>query len=370
MTGIERWESHECNKPGQMRKDCSVCKKRIAEKGNEPKGKRVATTAAVQGLMVETLKYDDGKLIENRFGFVSELTTRDTTPGLSTTSGSSIEQRGYKKVHWTERGFNTLVESSRSVLVRSVLSLKMNGTSVAFTRKGDYDPSRQPKPLLQSSGVSLLIDQTRSGTCWMQANWRVTAEGKSSVNKMTGVFPSQIIPVQEDGATSSTDVAELVTDFTEVYKTLKESTSVEQGQLLRAAEPDQCVLKVKTQRQRDTVEFTHSLLGVKGRVADDLHRQQQDSDLEDAPSDRTDIAVESGRDKVLVNHDHGSVTAMTGPNEVTVYTVRVGCDRLDEWRSGVCSLKGQNETAEITLLNTGHVETSQENSTNHAKVFA
>ena len=39
MTGIECWESHECNKPGQLRKDCSVCKKRIAEKGNKPKGR-------------------------------------------------------------------------------------------------------------------------------------------------------------------------------------------------------------------------------------------------------------------------------------------------------------------------------------------
>ena len=49
------------------------------------------------------------------------------------------------------------------------------------------------------------------------------------------------------------------------------------------------------------------------------------------PPDRTDIAAEAGRDKVLVNHNNGAV-AMTGPNEVTVYAVRVGCDRLDEWR--------------------------------------
>ena len=100
----------------------------------------------------------------------------------------------------------------------------------------------------------------------MQANWRVTVEGKSSVNKL------QSTPVQEDGSTSSTDVAELVTDSTEVYETTKESLSAEQGQLLRAAEPDQCVLKVKTQRQSDTVESTHSLLGVYGKAADDLHR--------------------------------------------------------------------------------------------------
>ena len=94
-------------------------------------------------------------------------------------------------------------------------------------------------------------DQTRSGTHWVQANWQVTVEGKSSVNKLAGVFRSQITRVQEGGATSSTDVAKPVTDSTEVHKTAKESVSVEQGQLLRAAEPDQCVLKVKTQRQRD-----------------------------------------------------------------------------------------------------------------------
>ena len=68
-----------------------------------------------------------------------------------------------------------------------------------------------------------------------------------------------------------------------------EAMHVEQGQLVRAAESDQCVLKVKTQRQRDTVEFTHSLLGVNRKAA---------------------------------------------------------------WKSDVCSLKGQNETAEITLLST------------------
>ena len=188
MIGIERWELHEWNKPGQLRKDCSVCNKRIAEKGNKPRGKRVETTGAAQGVMVETLEYDDGMLIESRFGFVSELTTRGATPPLFPISGSSIEQLGYKKEHWTERRLSTLAESSRLFLVLSVLILKMHGTSVAFTCSGDYDPNRQPKPLLQSLGVSLLNDQMRSGTRWVQANWQVTVEGKSSVNKLAGVF--------------------------------------------------------------------------------------------------------------------------------------------------------------------------------------
>ena len=147
----------------------------------------------------------------------------------------------------------------------------------------------------------------RRGTDCVQANWQVTVEGKSSVHKLAGVFPSQTASMQEGGTVSSTDVAEPVTDSTEVDRTSKESVSFEQGQLLRAAEPAQCVLRVKTQRQRDTVEFTHSLLGVNGKAADDLHRRRKDSDLEDASFDRTGIAAEAGMDKILVNHNNGAV---------------------------------------------------------------
>ena len=50
MTGSERRESYECSKLGHLRKDCSVYKKRITEKGNKPEGKRVETTAAVKGV--------------------------------------------------------------------------------------------------------------------------------------------------------------------------------------------------------------------------------------------------------------------------------------------------------------------------------
>ena len=82
-----------------------------------------------------------------------------------------------------------------------------------------------------------------------------------------------------------------------VEKTSKETVSVEQGQLLRAAEQDQCVLKVKTQRQRNIVGFTRSLLGVNGRAADDPHRRRQDardSGLDVASFDHCDIAAEVG----------------------------------------------------------------------------
>ena len=62
LAGIERWESHECNKPGQLRKDCSVYKKRSVENGNKPKGERFETTAAVRTVMVETWKYEEAQL--------------------------------------------------------------------------------------------------------------------------------------------------------------------------------------------------------------------------------------------------------------------------------------------------------------------
>ena len=236
MVGIERWESHERNKPGQLQTDYRAYKKRTAE--------RVETAAGVQRVMVETGDYDgdcayvcghevsadvqrrkkhscigDGMRIEGRFGCVCELITRVTTPPLSPIAESSVEQHGYvgtRNAHGKEHGFNTLVESGRLVPVKSVLCLEQNGTSVVFTCSGDHEPSRQPrlllKPLTQSSGVSLLTDQTRIGTFGVQANWRVTVEGKSSVNRLTEVLPSQ----------NTTDVAEPATDSTKIDKTAKE----------------------------------------------------------------------------------------------------------------------------------------------------
>ena len=127
-------------------------------------------------------------------------------------------------------------------------------------------------------------------------------------------------------------MAKRSTDSTEVYETTKES--VEQGQLPRAAEPDQCVLKVKTQRESVAVGFTHSRRSVYEKASDDLRWRRQDSDLEDASLDRTDVSAEAGIDKVLENHNNGAV-AVTGPKEVTEVVVQVGCDWLDERRLGV-----------------------------------
>ena len=48
MTGIERRESHECNKPGHLRTDCSMYKKRSVEKANKPKGKRIENSSSAR----------------------------------------------------------------------------------------------------------------------------------------------------------------------------------------------------------------------------------------------------------------------------------------------------------------------------------
>ena len=69
-----------------------------------------------------------------------------------------------------------------------------------------------------------------------------------------------------------------------------------------------------------------------------------------------------------MNHNNGAV-AVTAPKEVTEYMAQVGCDRLEEWRLGVCSLECQNETAEITLQSTVD-QTRRVKTTPHNKVFA
>ena len=104
------------------------------------------------------------------------------TSGQSATSppsaifGSSMGQRGYKKVHWTERGLNMLVESSRVGVCHECFHLETECDIGCVHCSDDYDPSRKPRPLLQSSRVFLLAEQMRSGSCRMQANWRVTVE--------------------------------------------------------------------------------------------------------------------------------------------------------------------------------------------------
>ena len=62
-----------------------------------------------------------------------------------------------------------------------------------------------------------------------------------------------------------------------------------------------------------------------------------------------------GDDRIQIWRTHHLIepmAAVTEPKEVTLCTVRFGCERFDMWRFGVRSFKCQNETADITLLNT------------------
>ena len=82
-----------------------------------------------------------------------------------------------------------------------------------------------------------MADQKRSGMWLEKAGWRVTVEDKTTVNKLAGFFPSQIVSMQEGGAVSLTDVSKQFPDAERVGEMLMECVSIEQGQLLRAAEP-------------------------------------------------------------------------------------------------------------------------------------
>ena len=191
--------------------------------------------------------------------------------------------------------------------------------------------------------------QKRNGTYWLQADRRVTVDDKSSLNMSIGFC----------GAASSTYVAEF-SDTAEVGKTSKGSVSIEQGQPLRAAEPDQCALEVRakpipetlTQRQRDIHELTHlppvswCPACVYRKAADVPHRRRQDSGesgLYAASFDHADISAEVGmankklKFKVLVSHNSGSVETMEGSKDVTEFMVRFVCDMLETWGFGVCA---------------------------------
>ena len=186
----------------------------------------------------------------------------------------------------------------------------------------------------------------------------------------------------------TTDVAKQFPDAAEVGKKPNESVSVEQRQLLRAAEPDQCVLEVKakpipemlTQRQicsrahTITAGFLVFSMCVERKLMIGIG-DDRTSELEEASGDHVEIADEDGmvnsrlRFKVLMNQNDGSVAAMEGPKDVTENMVRVVCGWLETWRFGECTLKCQNGTAEITSKNavdrTRRVETSLRNASRY-----
>ena len=109
--------------------------------------------------------------------------------------------------------------------------------------------------------------QKSNGTFWLQADRRVTVDDKSSANALAGFSSVQMAPIQEIGAASSSDVAvaEPLPNAAEAGRVSQEAVPIEQGQPLRAVEPDEWAMKVRvkpmpetpTQRQRDIHELTH-----------------------------------------------------------------------------------------------------------------
>ena len=152
--------------------------------------------------------------------------------------------------------------------VASVSILEEKRTSVVFSCSGGHYLIRQPmRPPTQSQGVSHVKLQNHNGTSLLQADRRVTVGDKSSANMLAGFHSVQMAPIQEGGAASSSDVAvaEPLPDAAEAGRTSKESVPIEQGQPLRAVEPDEWAMKVRakpipetpSQQQRDIHELTH-----------------------------------------------------------------------------------------------------------------
>ena len=153
----------------------------------------------------------------------------------------------------TKRIGSTMVESSVLFPVASVTSSEENETSVVFSCSGDYYLIRQPKPPpSKSEGVSHVRLQKHSGTSWLQADRRVTVDDKSSANALAGFSSVQLAPIQEGGAASSSDVAvaEPLPNSGEAGRASQEAVPIEQGQPLRAVEPDEWAMKVKATTRR------------------------------------------------------------------------------------------------------------------------
>ena len=102
--------------------------------------------------------------------------------------------------------------------------------------------------------------QKRTGTYWLQPNRRVTVDDKSSANTLAGFSSVQMAPIQEGGAASSANVAEMLPNTAGAGKTSKESASIEQGQTASSgrtrsvgneSESEANFRKRPTQRQRD-----------------------------------------------------------------------------------------------------------------------
>ena len=168
---------------------------------------------------------------------------------------------------------------------------------------------------------------------------------------------------------------------------------MEQGQPLRAVEPDEWAMKVRaklspetpTERQRETFMSSHTyhrFLGVQHvclerplmiLIGDGKTQEILDwTWLHDHP----DISAEVGMFnkklmfKVLVSHRSGSVGALGGPKDVTEHMVRFVCDVLEMGFWCVCLKVSKRATRDCSAECCGQDKTIQDNSEKHAQIFA
>ena len=159
----------------------------------------------------------------------------------------------------------------------------------------------------------------------------------------------QVATIQEVGAVSSSDVAvaESSTNAAEAGRVSQEAVPVEQGQPLRAVEPDEWTMKMRALRAKPISGNAYTttakqsgahtptagslVSGMRVWKSDDAHQRRQDardSGLDVASVDHCDISAEVGmfnkklRFKVLVSHRSGAVAASEGPEDVTEHMVR------------------------------------------------
>ena len=114
----------------------------------------------------------------------------------------------------------------------------MKWTSVGFTCSDDYDPSRQPRPLLQSSGVYYLLIKREVEHIGYKEIGESAVEVESFANKFSPHGSQQYQRVE-----SYVIDRRCRTSYRlhRIYKTANVSVLVKQGQQLQAVEPDQGV---------------------------------------------------------------------------------------------------------------------------------
>ena len=129
--GKETRVCHECNKPGQLRKDCTVCKKRLAEKTDTTTAVQGAI-AAVQGAMVETWEYTEDDYV---FAFgetvIAAIQGPETHICIDSGASRSACLIGYKPDDVSERRSTAIVFFRLMyVQLRSVGTRKCIGRNV------------------------------------------------------------------------------------------------------------------------------------------------------------------------------------------------------------------------------------------------